>query len=110
MHRSTSLFLVIVLIVGVVFAQDTPPSPIPQPCWGADERCSDGQFRDRYGKEQPESCDNDEHGQGAVHTCACNRTHEPEHCDPNGARQYEGPGCSVNCRGNHCHCTNSCDD
>jgi len=91
----------------VLRAQD---NGAPQDCWGVDQRCSDGKYRDRYGKEQPESCDNEEHGPGEVHNCMCARMQEPEHCDPTGARVYEGPTCSVNCRGNHCHCKNSCDD
>lgn len=82
----------------------------PQPCWGSDARCPDGKYRGRDGQEQPETCDNDEHGAAAVHSCKCNRMQEPEHCDPSGARPHESGDCSVYCRGNACACRNSCDD
>jgi hypothetical protein len=90
------------LLLSVLLLQQTP-----QDCWGSDQRCSDGKYRDRQGREQPDSCDNAEHGSAAVHTCACLRTKEPETCGP---RSSEGGDCKVYCRGGHCHCINSCDD
>lgn len=83
-----------------------------QPCWGSDQRCPDGKYRDGYGKEQPDTCNNDPEN---PHKCACHNATDPadgESCPmhPGDRSQEHDQTCQVYCRGQHCHCTNYCDD
>lgn len=92
--------------------------PLPQtnPCWGSDQRCPDGKYRDRTGKEQPETCNNDYEAPDtgdAAHSCDCNRARICPEMPAGGSTPpppvHESADCRVYCRGSHCHCKNPCE-
>jgi hypothetical protein len=83
----------------------------PQPCWGSDQPCPDGRYRDREGKVQPETCNNYK-TTAEAHRCACNRATQCPETDENGMAKpmHEDSKCQVYCRGDHCHCIGPCDN
>jgi hypothetical protein len=87
-------------------------------CWGSDQKCSDGKFRDYQGKEQPDHCDNLPDGpnkdkSSTMHDCDCERSSEM--CDTGNdpsvypSRSHPGASCKTNCRPKACGCASKCD-
>ena len=74
-------------------------------CWGTDHPCSDGKYRDRYGKIQPASCDNfDATGKAQVHDCKCGRAMQSKDDCDKGTEAIPGDKCAVYCRESACKC------
>jgi hypothetical protein len=96
--------LTIALLALPLFAQQNDR----QDCWGSDKPCSDGQYRDRQGKEQPASCNNDR-ATDEVHKCHCARdTTKLEEC-PSTNMAMDMSKCQVYCREDACKCVTVCD-
>lgn len=94
-------------------AQLLPLAALPQQrdrCWGSDQPCSDGKYRDYQGKEQPATCNNNA---GNTHPCECAiATTDGDSCPAEGlnpANHDMGPKCSTYCRTEACKCVNQCD-
>jgi len=81
-----------------------------QPCWGSDQRCPDGKYRDRNGNEQPDMCDN-HFSKSPADKCACHHATECPERNEDGSiiQKPESPHCKVYCRKDHCHCVGPCD-
>jgi hypothetical protein len=91
------------LFAGAVAIQAIPQR---EDCWGKDQKCSDGKYRDPQGKVQPESCDNfAATGKAEVHNCACEHTTE---CQRPGKETYMSEKCSTYCRPKACTCAKDC--